>query len=262
MEQEQASPEAVEEAFDLDAAVEDFATNAPDEWKGKAQKLQSELKGLRGRSKEWDDRLSGFNDNGKQQVAAFFDAIRSGNPNDHAAAAKWAANLSKELAGEKFAEIMDELTPKQQEEVAEKLEDAAEDGPLTKAEVAEIVAKAIEGDRQSQAEKAAEAQKQQEAFAQIEKELEESNLKPGTMDALMVLNIASADKSLSIKAAAEQFETWKADLAKEYLKGKEGGGTLGGDTEEGDQHVASSTEGLSPKEKALARISGTFTREG
>lgn len=239
-----------EEAFDLDAAVEEFATSAPDEWKGKASKIQSELKGLRERFAPYRDTFDGLNDQDREGFLAAVKAYKSG---DFENLARWMAGSAKTLAGERFTDILAELTPAQQEAVEEAVEDAqeaAEDEgkPLTQADIAKLVADAI---KQHDTEKAEQA-KVAEQISKINLELDELGHKDQE-ERNFVMQLAR-DNGGDIKAASERFATLVADWGKKYVqsKGEEADSLI--ETPKAAGRSDAKFEGMSRKDRVLARL--------
>lgn len=237
------------EDFDLDAALEDAATNTPDEWKGKVGKIQSEVKGLRERSKPYTERFSDLDDNTRESLFTLVDLIKQGSGED---VSKWLLSSAKNISGDKFTDLVGELTPAQQEAVAEAVEDAVDDGEtLSPAKVQAMIADAIKSDREASTQQAS-INKQMQV---IEDSLKGLGYDPQSRESRQVLQIARDETKGDITKAHEAFLSWKADLAKEYLKSKQGEPTLLDDN--ATPATQETNENLTPAERIRRRLAST-----
>lgn len=209
--------------FDLDAAVEDFSQNAPEEWKSKASSINRELKALREKSKstsEVSSRFDGLNDSVKESLLGFVDLVKGGDQDE---VVKWLVGSAHGLAGEKFADFVADLTPKEQEQVAEVVEDAIDEG-FSPAKVQKMIEDAL-AERDNASKKESE---EKAALDRIKSEIEEVGLTWDSFESKMVLTLARDDKS-SVKDAFAKFETFMADNAKNFLQSKQGQTVLSDD---------------------------------
>lgn len=219
------APDETTEAFDLDAAVEDFAANAPDEWKAKASKLQSEIKGLRNSRNELKERYSAFDGLHADDFSAVNDlvtAIKSGNTD---AAAEWMFNASKGLTGDQF-EAKFGLTKAE----AQAAVDAVEEAEEPELSIDERIAKALEDRDKAHKEQVANQERQaaiNATFTELGYDVtRRDNGTLANLETQMVAQLAVNDHKGDIKAAHEAFQTLQADWAKAYLAKHQGDGTL------------------------------------
>lgn len=247
--------EAVEpvEAFDLDSAVEDFSSNAPEEWSAKAKKIYSEVKGLREDRNRYRDAYDGLDDATIEGLLSVAKAYK--NPAQHPELARWFVGSAKNLAGESFKDIMGEFTPQQQAEakeaVADAIEDATEDAdrPLTQSEVAALVKETLEAERA----KAADEEKNAAQLREINSELD----KLGHEDALerkFVVQIAMERTDGDLEKASAEWKKQVATYAKNYLQSKDADPNLLDQTAGASSKSDDSLDHLDPLERARVRM--------
>lgn len=250
-----------EEAFDLDAAVNEFAETAPDEWKGKASKIQKELKSLRERHTPYRDTFDGVADADRE---AIFDLVNTLKTGDKTAVAKWMLLAAQGVSGEQFGSLVSELTPAEKAEVAEEIQDATEEAeengskPLTQEDIAALVEQKL-AERENEIKV---KQEHAEAQARIDKQFtdlgyavdRDENGHLTNIDAQLVAMLAIKTTKGDIQAAHEAFQAWKADEAKKFLKAHQGDETLfpadGTPVTEAD----AGAEDWTPLQKAKARF--------
>lgn len=241
------------ESFDLDAAVEEFASSAPDEWKGKASKIQSELKNLRGKYAPLRDRFEGVHEGDRDAVFTLVDMIKSG---DKDGAVQWALQAAKGLAGEKFPELIKDLTPAEQEELAEEVAEAKAEG-ASPADIQKMIKEAIDADRNEQKATADANERQSKInndFQSLGYNVDRD--KSGRLTDFttqQVAMLAINDHNGDIAKAHEAYDKWMGDQAKAYLLKHKGDGSLlaeGGTPTTGGED----TSNLTAAQKAQARI--------
>lgn len=245
--------EAVEAAdFDLDAAVEEFATTAPDEWKTKASKIQSELKNLRGKYAPLRDRFEGVHEGDRDALFSLVDMIKSG---DKDGAVKWAIEAAKGLSGESWGDVVKELTPSEQAELKEDIADAKAEG-ATPEDIQKMIQEALEADRNTQKEALAAQERQQKInndFQTLGYNVErDKNGRLTDFTTQQVAMLAINDHGGDIQAAHEAYEKWMGNAAKAYLQKHQGNGSLLADG--GTPVKPDETANLTPAQKAQARI--------
>jgi len=243
--------DVTEAEFDLDAAVEDFATNAPDEWKSKATKIQSELKGLRGSRNELRDKYSAFDglhDDDFTAVTALVTAIKTGNTEG---AAQWMVEAAKGLTGDQFEEKFGFTKAEAKEAIAE-----MEEAPEQELSIEDRIQKALD-DRDKAHREATEAAERQAAinskFAELGLNVErDENGQLKDTKAQMVAQFAIKAGG-DIDKGFEAFNKWLGDAAKEFVQAKgdptaspEGGATAG--------TPDAGVEDMTPAQRAQARI--------
>lgn len=254
----EAPAESVEtETFDLDAAIEDFSTNAPDEWKAKASKLQSEIKGLRNSRNELKERFAaydGLHDDDFTAVNNLVTALKAGNTDG---AAEWLFNAAKGLTGDQFEEKFG-LTKAEAKEAIE----AAEETPEQELSVEERIQKALDEREQAHKEQVAAQERQANinaTFAELGYDV--TRTETGTLADIqtqMVAQLAVNSHKGDIKAAHEAFQKLKGDWAKDHLQKHQGDSTL---SPEGGSTAGTPDAGakdLTPAQRAQARINGTL----
>lgn len=245
--------------FDIEAAEAELEAPEKD-WaaiEGKYRKAVNELKNVRASNrelKEFSSKFDVLDSDSRNAVAGWVQGLFSDDPVVKKEAAKWAVNQAKNFSGDSFQTILDELTPKQQEEVKESLQEAAEDGPITKADVQKAIQDAITQDRASQAEERRLAQQ----VAEVERTLGELGL-PGKdkdgnipLQTQMVLTIAQNQTKGDLAKAKELFEDQMAEAAKEYVQSK--AGTPAGLSSETEGEVPSEGEKLTSIQRAERRL--------
>lgn len=243
------------EAFDLDAAVDEFASSAPDEWKTKAGKIQSELKNLRASRNELRDKFNAFDGlhaSDLQAVTGLVTAIKSG---DTEAAAEWMVNAAKGLTGDQFEEKFGFTKAEAQEAI-----EAAETTEEPELSVEERIQKALD-DRDKAHREQVEAQERQANINAKFSELglnTERNEQGHLVDtkAQMVAQFAIREGG-DIDKGFEAFNKWLGDAAKEFVQTK-GDPTLTTEGGESAGSVAPDTSNMTPAQRAQARINGLF----
>lgn len=241
-----AAPEgAVSEApagdFDLDAAVEEFASNAPDEWKGKASKIQSELKNLRSKYTPYRDTFDGLHEGDRDALLSLASMVKDGNTEG---AVEW---LNSALTS---------LTPAEKAEIQADIEEAEAAGE-PEISIEERIQKALD-ERDNAAKEALAAQERQNKinsdFAALGYNVERD--KTGRLTDFttqQVAMLAINDHGGDIAKAHEAYEKWLGDQAKAYLQKHQGDKSLlaegGTPTTAGE-----GAENLTPAQRAQARI--------
>jgi len=233
----------VEAPFDLDAALSEAEQSAPDEWRGKVGKINSEVRGLRERTKQYES-LDQLDDGTRGQVLAFVDLVKAGQADE---AARWMLHSAKNVTGERFDQLLAELTPAEQAEIADEL-DAADTGPLTPQRVQELIRKELADARQQDDER----RKVETQTRMVEKELADLGYDPAGDDARFVLTMARPDGN--IKKAHERFEAQKAEWAKKYLQDKGGDPSLLPAETQPAQANGADLSGVDPKERIMRRL--------
>lgn len=249
----EAPVEAVEtEAFDIDAAMDDFATNAPEEWKGKASKLQSELKNLRGNYTPYRDAFDGLHEGDRDAVFQLVTAIKSGNTE---AAAQWMVEAAKGLTGDQFEEKFGFTKAEAKEMVAEAGEEAEEAPELT---VAEQIEKALADRDQAHKDQVAAQERQAAVNSQFgELGYNTERKADGTLADFrtqMVAQLAINDHKGDIKAAHEAFTKLQGDWAKAHLQAHADDASLSPGQGASVGTPDAGTADMSPKEKVKARL--------
>lgn len=255
------TPVAEVEAFDLDTAVDDLATNAPDEWKGKVGKIQSELKNLRGKYTPYRDAFEGVHDDDREAVLTLVNAIKSG---DTDAAAEWMFNAAKGLTGAEF-EAKFGLTKAEAAEAVEAME-GGEEAPEQELSIQEQIQKALDERDAAHKEQLAMAERQAvitNTFSELGYSTER-NAQGHLTDpaAQIVAQLAVNNHKGDIKAAHEAFTKLKGDWAKDMLQAK----TSEQSTSPGQGAPIASGEPLAGEEnmtadqKAEARVRARFER--
>lgn len=248
--------DVTEVEFDLDAAVEDFATNAPEEWKSKASKIQSELKGLRGSRNELREKFGAFeglHEDDFKAVNTLVSALKDGNTD---AAAEWLFNAAKGLTGDEFEAKFGLTKAEAAEAVADAQEAAGEPEPeLT---VAEQIEKALADRDKAHQESLAAAERQaaiNSTFAELGYSTER-NEQGHLVDvkARIVAQMAIDAGKGDIKAAHEAFEAMQADWAKAYLQKHTDDQTLSPDGGTAVTNPDPGSENMTPAQRAQARI--------
>lgn len=247
----EAPAESVEtEAFDLDAAVEDFAANAPDEWKTKASKIQSELKGLRTKYTPYRDTFEGLHEDDQNAVFQLVTAIKSGNAEG---AAEWMFNAAKGLTGDQF-EAKFGITKAE----AQAAVDAVEEAPEPELSIEERIQKALDERDKAHKEQIANQERQaaiNATFAELGYDVTRNDAGHlADFKTQMVAQLAVNSHKGDIKAAHEAFEKLQGDWAKAYLQKHQGDSTL---APEGGTAVAAGdadTADMTPAQRAQARI--------
>lgn len=245
------------EAFDLDAAIEDFSTNAPDEWKAKASKLQSEIRGLRNSRNELKDRYQAFDGlhaDDFNAVTSLVSAIKDGNSD---AAAEWMFNAAKGLTGEQF-EAKFGLTKAEAQEAVDSIDEATE----PELSIEERIQKALDERENAHKEQVAAAERQANINATFsELGYDVTRTANGTLadvQTQMVAQLAVNSHKGDIKAAHEAFQKLQGDWAKAYLQKHQGDSTL---SPEGGSTAGTPDKGaaeMTPAQRAQARINGTL----
>lgn len=242
---------AADADFDLDAAVEEFAANAPEDWKGKAGKIQSELKGLRGKYTPYRDAFDGIADSDRDAVFSLLNGLKSGNTEG---VTQWMLQAAKGLAGDKFGEYVASLTPAEQRELAEDLAD--NDAGEKELTVAEQIQKALDERDQAHAKEQESARRISEINAKFQElglNIErDANGRLVDFTAQQVAQMA-INHGGDIDKGFEAYNKWMGDQAKAFLQKHQGDPTL---SPQGTPVTSPDpgSENLSPKEKALARI--------
>jgi len=241
------------EAFDLDSAVDEFATNAPEEWKSKASKIQSELKNLRASRNELRTKYEAFDGVHADDLAAvsqLVTAIKSGNTD---AAAEWMVEAAKGLTGDQF-EAKFGFT---KAEAAEAIE-AADEAPEPELSVEERIQKALD-DRDKAHKESVEAQERQAAINSQFAELgyDTARNEAGTLadfKTQMVAQLAVNNHKGDIKAAHEAFVKLQGDWAKDFVQKHSDDQTLS--PGQGTPTTTPDPAGvaLTPKDKVKARL--------
>lgn len=254
---EAAPSEAPVEAFDLDAAVEEFATSAPDEWKGKASKIQSELKNLRGNYTPYRDTFDGLHEDDKNAVFELVKGLKEGKTED---VVSWMLTASKGLSGDKFDAMVEKLTPKQAEALADEMEaqtaEGTEKAPEQELSVEEQVNKIL-ADRDS---KAAETKAMEQRQAGINTKFAELGLSTERDDSGRLVDFKAqqvAQMAINhggdIDKGFEAFNKWLGDEAKSFLQNHADAGLLA-PSGEAAAVPDLTTKAATPKERAKARI--------
>lgn len=266
---EAAPVEAVEttEAFDLDAAVEDFATNAPEEWKSKASKIQSELKGLRTSRNELRDRYESFEGLHADDFSAVNTLVTALKAGDTDGAATWLFNAAKGLTGEQF-EAKFGLTKAEAQEAVDAVADDSEVEAEPELSIQEQINKALE-ERDNAHKAQVEAQERQANINATFTELgyDVTRRENGTLANLetqMVAQLAVNDHKGDIKAAHEAFQTLQADWAKAYLQKNAGDSTLaptdGTSVQSIDPETAEKLDSMTTADRAKAKAKARLMR--
>lgn len=237
--------------FDLDAAVEEFAANAPEDWKGKAGKIQSELKGLRGKYTPYRDAFDGIADSDRDAIFNLLSGLKSGNTEG---VTQWMLQAAKGLAGDKFGDYVASLTPAEQRELAQEVADAGEDKPeLT---VAEQIQKALDERDAAQKAKDETARRTGEINAKFQElGLDVTRDENGRLVDFTAQQVAqmAINHGGDIDKGYEAYNKWLGDQAKSFLQKHQGDPSL---APQGQATTSPDpgSENLSPKEKAMARI--------
>lgn len=246
------APVAEVEAFDLDSAVEDFATNAPDEWKGKAGKIQNELKNLRSKYTPYRDTFDGMHEGDKEAVFQLVSAIKSGNTE---AAATWMVEAAKGLTGDQFEEKFGFTKA----EAAEAIADASDEGEIEpELTVAEQIQKALDDREKAHKDQLATAERQtaiNTTFSELGYNTERKA--DGTLADFrtqMVAQLAVNDHKGDIAAAHEAFGKLQADWATAYLKAHSDDQSLSPGQGTATTSPEPQTENMSPKDRVKARL--------
>jgi hypothetical protein len=237
---ETAEPDA---PFDLDAALTEAETTAPDEWRAKVGKINSEVKGLRERANQYRA-LDELPDDAREPLLALVDLVKGGQADQ---VARWMLHSAKNVSEDRFDALLQELTPAQQAELAEEIE-ATDSGELTPTRVQELVRKEL-----AEARKADDERRQLDTQVRaVEKELSDLGYDPRSDDARYVLQMARADGDIA--KAHERFETRKAEWAKRYLQDKGGDASLVPDGAQPAQTNGQDLSGVDPKERIMRRL--------
>lgn len=249
------------ESFDLDSAVEEFATNAPDEWKGKAGKIQSELKNLRAKYAPYRDAFDGVHESDRDAVFGLVSAIKAG---DSDAAATWMVEAAKGLTGEQFEEKFGFTKAEAKAAIAEAEATEAESEPELSIE--ERIQKALD-DRDASHKEQLENQKRQEAinlqFSEFGYDVtrkEDGSLADFTTKIVAQLAL---DHSGDIKAAHEAFQKLQGDWAKNHLQKHAGDETLspGQGAPATTETPIEGEENMTAAEKGRARVKARMMRQ-
>jgi len=210
----EAPVEAVETDFDLDAELASSVENAPDEWKNKIGKIQSEVKNLRAKYAPLRDTFDGLHEGDREAITTLITAIKSG---DSEAAAEWMFEAAKGLTGDQF-EAKFGITKAE----AAAAVDAVEEAPEAELTVAEQVQKALDERDAKHKEETAYAARQtaiNEQFAELgytTERNEQGHL--ADFRTKMVAQLAVDAHKGDIKAAHEAFQKMQGDWATAYLK--------------------------------------------
>lgn len=246
--------DVTEVEFDLDAAIEDFATNAPDEWKGKASKLQSELKGIRSSRNELRDKFSAFDglhEDDFTAVTSLVTAIKTGNTEG---AAQWMVEAAKGLTGDQFEEKFG-FTKAEAKEAIEAIDEAPAEEELS---VEDRIQKALD-ERERAHKEAVQAQERQAAINSQFSELgydvtRNANGTLANFQTQMVAQLAVNDHKGDIKAAHEAFEKLQGDWAKAYLQKHQGDPALSPEGGSGAGTPEKGAAEMTPAQRAQDRI--------
>lgn len=241
------------EAFDLDSAVEDFATNAPDEWKSKAGKIQSELKNLRGKYTPYRDVFDGLHEGDRDAVFNLVNAIKSGNTD---AAAEWMFEAAKGLTGDQFEAKFGLTKAEAAEAVADAQEEAAHE-PEKELSVAEQVEKIL-AEREAAAKEKADGERRQNAinakFSELGLSVErDENGYLTDFKSQMVAQMAIRHQG-DIDKGFDEFNKWMGDASKSFLQAHAGDESLSPGQGVAAEADNAEFEKLTPKQKAKARL--------
>lgn len=245
------SEPVVDAPVETDVSVDDIDFDAvPDEWRDKVRKLSSENKNLRDRFTPYRDTFDGLDDTTREGFLNVVNAYKSG---DFENLARWMVGSAQGLAGDKFDSILSELTPKQQAQLEQAIEDVQDESSepeyFGEEDIARIVEERIaakEAERQQNS-------KLEEQIRKINSELDELGYKEG-LERKFVVQIAKEETNGDLKAAHEKYQTLLADQAVRFLQSKSGQGSVVPENGAPNATPNSEFKDMTPAERIRARI--------